>query len=324
MSGMETGSAEVQQPEFKPQHRRMDEITRAFYELNFKAAFLEKKADEFQNLFSSIMEKGYPADFIRVRPWGNSGDRKNDGYLRSKRILFQSYAPNEMKAADTIAKIEEDFTEALPHWKNYFKTWIFVHNSKNGLGPDVTKKLLELDNAHKEFTVASWGFEELRQEVFRLSQADLASLFGNAPSHQGMVNLGLSELAPILDHIELLPATTDPDLRPIPADKVEGNFLSDHVATLLKAGMSRADLLGRFFLSQPSRRDRIAATFQAQYQNLQKNGLMPDQIFSELQRFAGGDTVPSPSRQEGVLAVLAYFFETCDIFKRPETAELPK
>lgn len=72
------------------------------------------------------MEKRYPADFARVRPWGNVGDRKNDGYLKSKRQLFQLYAPNELTAAVTIAKIEEDFTGALPHWKEYFDTWILL------------------------------------------------------------------------------------------------------------------------------------------------------------------------------------------------------
>jgi hypothetical protein len=323
-NSMDTGASGDQQPELKTQTSDMDAITRAFYELTFKVAFLEKKADEFQDFFSSVMEKRYPADFIRVRPWGNTGDRKNDGYLRSKRFLFQSYAPNQMKAAETIAKIDEDFNEALPYWKDYFRTWIFVHNSKDGLGPDVTRKLLELDMVHKDIRVTSWGFEELRHETFQLNQADLASLLGNAPSHQGMVNLGLSELAPILDQIEMLSATADPDLRPIPADKVEGNLLSDHVAILLKAGMSRADLVGKFFLSQPSKRDRIAETFQSYYQNLRKMGFAPDQIFSELQRFAGGDAVPSPSRQNGVLAILAYFFETCDIFERPGKGALSK
>jgi hypothetical protein len=66
------------------------------------------------------MSKAYPGDFIPCRPWGNVGDRKNDGYLKSERILFQVYAPNEMKMAETVKKIEEDFTEALPYWQKDF------------------------------------------------------------------------------------------------------------------------------------------------------------------------------------------------------------
>src|SRR5262245_55230856 len=89
--------------------RLIDPIARAFFELHFELAFLKRKADEFQDFFSSIMEKRYPADFVRVKPWGNVGDKKNDGYLKSRRMLFQSYAPNSMEAAKAIAKIEEDF-----------------------------------------------------------------------------------------------------------------------------------------------------------------------------------------------------------------------
>lgn len=146
----------------------MDPVARAFYELKFKTAFLEKKGTEFQDFFSTIMEKVHQSDFIRVRPWGKVGDRKNDGYLKSERTLFQVYAPNEMTAAEALSKIDEDFNGALPHWKAHFDKWIFVHNSASGLGPDVTKKILELDDAN-EPEVTHWGQEELRQKVFELN-----------------------------------------------------------------------------------------------------------------------------------------------------------
>ena len=67
-------------------------------------------------LWENILARGeYSGDFQRVRPWGRAGDRKNDGWLPSKRILFQVYAPNEMAASEAINKIEEDFHGALNH-----------------------------------------------------------------------------------------------------------------------------------------------------------------------------------------------------------------
>ncbi len=45
----------------------MDDVARQYYELTFKVAFMEKKADEFQDFFSAIMEKRYPTDFMRVK-----------------------------------------------------------------------------------------------------------------------------------------------------------------------------------------------------------------------------------------------------------------
>jgi len=301
----------------------MDEVARHFYELKFQVAFMKKKGDEFQNFFSSIMEKRHPADFTRVRPWGKKGDRKNDGYLKSGRQLFQVYAPNELTAKEAIKKIDEDFLGALPYWAQYFGTWIFVHNSCTGLGPEVTAKLLELDTAH-EPTINHWGFEELRQKVFELPENDLVSLLGPAPTRRGLLDLGLDALAPMLDQIAAMPAPAEPDLRPPPADKIKRNMLSAHAGALLTAGMSRADLVAAYFHLRPSAQDALAQTFTAKYRVLREEDLAPDDIFAELQRFAGGNMVPSVSRQSGVLAALAFFFEACDIFEREVSEEVSK
>ena len=84
-------------------------LQRAFYEQKFEIAFLRAKGDAFQDLFEKLMGLAYKADFMPCRPWGNRGDRKNDGFLKSERRLFQVYAPNEMKETQPISKIQEDF-----------------------------------------------------------------------------------------------------------------------------------------------------------------------------------------------------------------------
>lgn len=299
---------------------KMDNLTRHHYELIFKVAFLERKASAFQDLFSDIMEKRYPADFQRVRPWGNIGDRKNDGYLRSQRVLFAVYAPKELTARACIVKIDEDFREALPHWQGYFDCWTFVHNDHDGLSPDVFKKLEDLRLEHITPTLTSWGFEELRREVAQLGEPELASIFGPAPSRQAMVSLGLADLAPILDQIARLPPSTSPDLRPVSPDKLLYNQLSLCAATLLTAGLSRVPLVKQYFTRAPSLRDRIAESFRREYARLRDQAISPDEIFVHLQRFVSGEMQPSLDRQCATLAVLAFFFEACDIFERPEVA----
>lgn len=293
----------------------MDGYARAFYEQKLINAYLRKRGNAFQDFFADLMEKAHPGDFMRVCPWGSAGDWKNDGYLKSERTLFQVYAPNEMRAASAVAKIEEDFHGALAHWKEHFDRWVFVHNSERGLGPDVTKKLLELDAAHA-VSVNSWGMEKLRLIVHGLSGDNLASLFGPAPTLKDILNLGLEELAPVLDQIGKMEAPQHPDLRPPPADKISRNCLSQHVATLLKAGMTRADLVRKYFTARPTCQDEIAESFRLRYEELRARGLNPDAIFGELQQHAGGALVPDPATQSAVLAVLAFFFEECDIFER--------
>lgn len=301
----------------------MDELTRSYYEQTYKATFLEMKGDAFQDFFSKIMEKRYPGDFVRVRPWGAAGDRKNDGTLPSKRMIFQCYAPNELAAASAIAKIDEDFNGALAHWRKDFDTWVFVHNSRPGLGPDVTKKLLDLRSAYKGVGVIHWGYEELRQEVFRLDEADLASLFGPAPSRRIMMDLGLEDLIPVLDTIARLPPAVEGDILPVPADKIAYNSLSGDVAVLLKAGMQRAPLVRKYFLRSPREQDRLAASFRDEYTRLRAHSADPDDIFRALQEFAGGARISMPTRQAAILACLAFFFEECDIFDRPIVGEAP-
>ena len=299
----------------------MDDFARAFYELAFELAYIKKRGNEFQDFFSTLMEKCHPNDFIRVRPWGNVGDRKNDGYLKSERRLFQVYAPNEMEAAKAIAKIDEDFTEALPFWKSHFDNWSFVHNARDGLGPDVTKKLLDLAAQHSPMGVDHWGYEVLRVRTFKLGQADLASLLGPAPSRTDVINVGHDQLRKVLFAIARHPAPDEQDYRPVSPHKIAANGLSDGVKALLMGGRLKSSLVGQFFKAyhDPTLGDDVVKAFKDRYEVLKSVRSDPDLIFRDLYVFAGGMQGGDPSHEAAVLAVLAYLFDQCDIFERPKS-----
>ena len=299
----------------------MDDITRAHYELKFQVAFLMAKGDAFQTLFEQLMGKAHPADFIPCRPWGSVGDRKNDGYLKSERTLFQVYAPNEMTAAKAIAKIDEDFVGALPHWRQHFDKWVFAHNAHDGLPPDVIAKLLDLEQQHSPLKVTHWSLEELRQR-FRLIPLDaLQSWFGFAPTDVAKRSLSVEELESVLHHIAQTHPPTGESPRPVPTGTIEANGLSPNVAILLKAGMGRAELVEKFFdrWHDPLYGDRLAGVFRARYIELrdQSPKIGPDAVFHELHTWAGGTWASSSGLQVAVLAVLAFFFEQCEIFEAP-------
>lgn len=298
----------------------MDSFSRAYYEMAFKLGFLEKTATQFQDFFSDIMEKCHPADFQRIRPWGNVGDRKNDGYLASEKILFQVYGPNEMEALKTIAKMDEDYREAMRHWKQYFTTWVFVHNSRCGLGPDVAQKILDLDQAPpREVRVVPWGYEELRRRVFSLGEADLASLLGPAPSSQTMLNTGIPELQIVLQAIATRAPPEPAEPHPVPPGKLDSNGLSEAAKTLIKQGGVRRRVVRQLFSNWPDPQfgDRIARAFRDRYAHLKASNLDPESIFLELQAFAGGLQRGTPEHESAVVTVLAYLFEACDIFEPP-------
>lgn len=305
-----------------PDHT-MDPVSRAMYEYKFELAFLKKSGDEFQDFFSDIMEKKYPGDFQRVRPWGREGDRKNDGYRWSTRTLFAVYAPNEMRADRCVAKVDSDFRGALPHWEEHFSTWVFVHNSRLGLSAPVLTKLRELADEHDYLQLDRLGYQELHNEVFELDRYELANLFGPALARRDMLAVDAGELRTLLDMVALARAPDATDLRPVPSGKVDYNRLSSFVDTLLQAGRTRAPLVERVLkhYMDPAIGERIAAGFRARYEIAREAGLSPDEIFNDLQQYAGGALRGPPQEQAATLAILAYYFDSCDIFERPEEEE---
>ncbi len=293
----------------------------AYYEQKFENGFLRARGDEFQTFFERLMSLAYKADFMACRPWGNQGDRKNDGFLKSERRLFQVYAPNEMGAAKAKAKITEDFEGAREHWRKHFENWVFVHNATDGLPPHVQQLLLDLEAANPGIQLQSWGMEELRLILRKLTVEDKASWFGLAPTDATKAKLGFGDLKVVLERIAALPSPSMTDVKDVPAGKIEANALSEAVAQLLKEGMIKSPMVADF-LSQwhdETLGERLAEAFKTEYRRLRAD-LVPNQIFAALQSWAGGDHRGTPEHELAVLAIIAYYFERCDIFEEPRSA----
>lgn len=298
----------------------MDRIQQLNYEKDFRIAFLESKGDSFQHLFEKLMSKAHPNDFMACRPWGNVGDRKNDGYLPSARILYQSYAPNELTAAEAVKKINEDFDGAKEYWEEYFDEWTFVHNAQDGrLGPHIIEALLKLGDAHSQIKIGHCGYEEMLAKFRQLSLQDLESWFGPSLTMEANVNLGFSDLVAVLTHISIMPVPTSSEVKDVSRGKIEANLLSQAVADFLKIGMQKSMLVAQFFNNwrNPAYGEQIAQAFNSQYSALrdQVPPLHPDEIFGRLETWAGGTANITPTHKAAVLAVMAYLFDKCEIFE---------
>lgn len=297
----------------------MDEVSRAFYESRFEIGFLRLKGNGFQDLFADIMEKRYPGDFQRIRPGGPEGDRKADGYLRSAKMIYQVYAPDQITGTTTGKKIKQDFEGACQYWADRMKGWTFVHNARSGLLPTIVSILDEIASQNCHLTFQRCGFEELRGLVFQLNEQDLALLFGQAPSIRHVAAVSAEDLRPIIISIAAGDSIADEDVRPVPPEKLSKNQLSPSIQLLLTHGMASANRITKFFNRSvdPGLGDKVAARFKYQYGVLKGAGLTPDEIFFGLRDFAWHGT-PSLREESAVLALLAYLFEQCDIFERPQ------
>lgn len=298
----------------------MDRIQQLNYEKDFRIAFLESKGDGFQRLFEKLMSKARTNDFMACRPWGNVGDRKNDGYLPSARILYQSYAPNELTAAEAIKKINEDFEGAKAHWEEYFDEWTFVHNAPDGrLGPHIIEALAKIGQENPHIKIGHCGYEEMLAIFRHLSLQDLESWFGPSLTMEANINLGFSDLAAVLTHISVTPVPTTSEVKDVSRGKIEANLLSQAVADFLKIGMQKSPLVAQFFdnWKNPSYGEQIAQAFKGKYAALRDSvpQLHPDEIFGRLEVWAGGAANTSPVHKAAVLAVMAYLFDKCEIFE---------
>lgn len=294
----------------------MDDTQRYAYGLKFENAFLRERGKAFETLFARIMAHCFPGDFQPVRPYGPKGDLKCDGFRSSDGTVFQSYAPDTTKLAEMLAKIDEDFAGALAHWADRMRRWEFVHNDVRGLPAPAVQRLADLSRAYPHIVVAICGEAELRAVALSLALHQLEDLFGAVPSARTLEKLDFEALRPVLLAIQRQEPDPEPSLAAPSAAKLERNALSQDAAGLLRQGRRREQLVEAFFdgWPDPDLGEEIAQAFRSRYQALRAAQLSPDDIFGELQAFAGGMT-GEPARQGAVLAVLSYFFERCDIFE---------
>lgn len=304
----------------------LDRVQQQSYQLQFENRFLKAKGDAFQRLFEELMGRVYPGDFEACRPWGRDGDRKNDGYLPSARTLFQVYAPNEIEAASTIKKINEDFAGGKDHWQQYFDRWVFVHNAyDHRLPPAVIKTVADLRQQNPEIAIETWGYPELLAEFRKLGLADLESWFGPVPTAEDNTRVGFAEIQAVVEHIKLSHSPANLSPRPVPFGKIEFNQLPDAVAAFLKLGMEKAPLVANYFSTcrDPLYGERVAAAFKARYEELRDKQppLHPHDIWGELDDWAGFNSTKKPIEKLAITAVLAWLFDSCDIFEEPPATQ---
>lgn len=297
----------------------MEPLEKAYYEAKYENEFLKAKGNAFQTFFNDLMGRAYKGDYMPCRPWGNRGDRKNDGFLKSERRLFQVYAPNEMTEKEAIGKIEADFEGAKDFWNIHFDKWAFVHNAYDGIPPHVQKKMLDLEKANPGIKLDPWGLEELREIFRQLPREDLESWFGYAPNNQTKVKMGFKEIQVVLESISSKKPDPRKLVKQVPPKKIEANQLSEDIATLLKEGMTKTSLVDDFFGKwyDPTFGEQIATSFREKYDTLREN-LTPNEIFYELQSWVGGSERGTAEHEMTVLTVIAYYFESCDIFEEPQ------
>jgi hypothetical protein len=285
----------------------------------------------YEDLFVEVMTLRY-ADFRPVKPQGAVGDRKNDGYREKAGIYYQVYAPEKPddKVLAAVRKIGEDFEGLMAFWNTLCPIlgFNFVFNDKfKGAYPEIEATLLQLKKTHNLADCRCFLAKDLMEEISKLDDRSLLKITGIIPSPEMIESLDFGVFTGVLryvtdnsrplNHNALL---TVPDF----AEKIRLNDISDPVAGLLRTANIQSGAVEKFFasdgaFSKPLVRNKLA------------------QIYSEIRATMVGENsvansgdliffallaaiTPQPtakSSQDAAMVLLAYFFESCDIYEDP-------
>ena len=280
-------------------------------------------------------------NFVPIRPYGNIGDRKNDGYIPATGTYFQVYAPedpsgqNPTKAATKAAR---DFAGLVKHWNptTPIRVFRFVYNDAyRGSTPLIEEALGRI---RKEYSIDARVFlaKDLEEEVQQLPEDALADVInGPIPRPDLWPSVDFSILREVVTHVlatkEPLSATS---LLKVPDFKgnIEFNGLTHNVAALLTVGSYQNEAIADYFstnatFARQQLRDHLAALYLESRRKIgataaqaQETG---DLVFFDLLTALTPIRLPQARRasaQEAAIVVMAYYFEACDVFEDPDAA----
>jgi hypothetical protein len=298
-----------------------DEITLAWHFLVFRVQCAERTGTEFQSFFEEIMEK-VDSSFVKVKPSGKEGDWKCDGWLPGTGTCFQVYAPEDLTVSEAVAKMKEDFAGAVAEWGTKMKSWIFVWSDREkGVPAAILDCLTELREENDDVDVGQWGRERLWQEVKVLPELDRIDLFGVVPIPEEITATTDHEVQVLLAYVADQPVPDlDADLVLVELEeKMDRNELDDGVRILIKAAMPIVPTVEHYVANNPDQRfsQRVAVSLAERYEEL-KGELDgdPNAIFGGLLDRTAGDAGPQSKERWAAVAIVAHYFELCDIFKR--------
>jgi hypothetical protein len=315
-------------------HQRL-EIRKAF-----KLRIHESNGTAFENLFCDIMRSAEP-DFKKVKPQGSIGDRKNDGFIPSQGKYYQVYAPENPTGNPSTAtkKIEEDLDGLISYWSNQHNHKIshfyFVFNDKyHGAYPEIYTTLSRLKNQYGLQVCDVLLSSELEDVFIELEEDSIASICGYYPKAEDIGFIDNSIVAEIVGYVSEgytgfseSQTTEKPDFD----NKIRFNNLGKSTATHLNVGAYQVGYVDDYFrsnskFSRQQARDSLNEMYRSylDYDNVAASNISglseSDIIFKNMVDELLPDNISPRQRcdyERNIIAVLAFFFEACDIFEEP-------
>ena len=285
----------------------------------FQNKILKADGQIFEDIFSAVMNYA-ETDFQQIKPWGNIGDRKNDGYIKTKGIFYQVYAPEDIRKSYTnvVSKLKEDFDGLKKQWSPVNEFYFVVNDKYKGVNADCEKIIQEIKISNDLSNAGFLTAKHLENILFELEDDQIYSITGLIPDPANIKQLDFSILNEVIGHIMQLPLNTDDKSKIVLPDwneKIKLNVLSESVSQLLSNGCFQLHSLDAYlknnsdFLAD-SLRDKMNEVYLQEKEN--KSG---DELFWAIVNSASPKA--EHMYQTSVIVIMSKYFETCDIFEEP-------
>lgn len=276
----------------------------------------------FQTFFNDLMALCVPG-FVDVRTHGKLGDLASDGLDLHYGKLYACYAPETVDASATIQKFKSDFAGAIKKRSGQFRSFVFVHNDVRGVHPEISTALADARTTHPGISFEVMGMRHFRDLLGKQDSQDVEGLLKSQLPIQHAVSVGLQEMEELLADLALLRIAdvSPPTIESVSVHKLRYSELTEDSQKELRYGMRHSAMISDYYQRRIdiTERDDVATRFHAEYLDAVGYGLEPEDVLLRLREFLAGNRMPSGPNYRAQTAVLAYFFESCDIFENAPT-----
>jgi len=284
----------------------------------FKNKIHEADGQKFEDLFSAIMNYTEP-DFTQIKPWGNIGDRKNDGCVLSKGIYFQVHAPEDVKKSyhDIIKKIQTDFTGLQSHWGNIQEFYYVLNDKYQGVHPDALQLLETIKQSNNLRACKFITAKDLENRLYNLDDDQIMAIAGNIPDPANLISLDYDILNEILEHLKNRSLNNGAENIVVPNwdEKIQFNNLTTNESVRLTNGYFQLGSLSEYLKnSSDFTAQELQSKISAMYKEL-SNFYSGSELFWELVNEISPRN--SAEYQASSIVIMSMYFETCDIFEEP-------
>ncbi|MFD4434005.1 ABC-three component system protein, partial [Nocardia sp. NPDC058497] len=282
-----------------------------------------------EDLFHKLMESKYP-DYMPIRTNGPIGDLGGDGLRTRTRELFACYGPESFDVSAVRKKFLDDVASAIIQRPEQFDSFVFVHNDRrSGIHPVISGLLSNAGDAYPKLEFRQMGPRKLWLEAMRFDRMTMEHLLNERiPIEREAYSIGMADIEPLLSHLAENREPAGPvDGLPIPTVyKADYNRLAEDDRSYLQSGRTDAYLIDRYYRASLNvwERDEVAASFRAHYEMIREDcGDDSSEMLYQMRVFVHGEIAPKMKAEKATNAVLAYFFDQCDIFEVPPGGWVP-